>query len=603
MQLPALGTPSAGIFVTLCGLVLTGLGVTSLRGASFDHGSPLPSPLLVTNGVYRWLPHPMYTGFTLTVLGLAMFFQSPGALWLAVPATALGSAALVFGYERPALERRFGAAAHEYRWLPPDSDKSPAGMARIRCYLFVLLPWVFCYEVIVWSGRPKGAFALPLPGESNWPILAWTEPIYMSTYVIVALTPLLARTSRDLRQFMLRAWIGMGVAFSLYLAIPVIAPLKDFTPHGFWGAALAYERRADPPLAAFPSFHTIWAFLTAALLARRGRKLAPLWWLWAIAVAVSCVATGQHWTADVAAGIAFSLALIRIDRMWLHLRNGAERVANSWRESHLGPVRVVHHGVYGGLAVALTTAMVGSLIGPGHEVALLAAIVCGLGGAMLWSHRREGWARLPCGYYGGFLAVALACAAAPLFGIDWLIMLAACSLAAPWMQAIGRLRCLVEGCCHGRPAAGDIGICYRNPKSRVVRVAALQGRPLHPTPLYSMLWNAFTAVVLARMWWTACDLHLIAGVFLMLNGMGRFVEEAYRGEQPRIIAGLRSHQWIAALTTVAGGILTTLGVPTPAPAPTITPGTLLIAAAVGVIASLAFTVDFPAEEQQMARAA
>ena len=102
---------------------------------------------------------------------------------------------------------------------------------------------------------------------------------------------------------------------------------------------LAFERNADPPLNAFPSFHTIWAILTAELLVVRNRRTAWLWRLWALGVAASCVATGMHWIASIVAGALLSLALIHIRTVWNTLLAWTGGVANSWREWQLGPSR------------------------------------------------------------------------------------------------------------------------------------------------------------------------------------------------------------------------------------------------------------------------
>ena len=85
---------------------------------------------------------------------------------------------------------------------------------------------------------------------------------------------------------------------------------------------------------------------------------------------------------------------------------------------------------------------------------------------------------------------------APFFGTSIWSLLAAYAVAGPWVQACGRLRCLVQGCCHGCESSEFVGIRYSHPRSRVVRLAHLVGVPIHPTPLYSILANAVTAQIL-----------------------------------------------------------------------------------------------------------
>lgn len=573
VQLRPFGNPAVGAAIAFAGAVLIAMGLVSRR----RRGGPVSSaPRLVTTGIYRWIRHPLYFGYSMGVLGVAMAFQSASGLWLVTPAVLLGAAALVIGYEWPTVHRRFGALVPEHRWLPPDTDGPPPGMGRIRCYLYVLLPWVAIYEIIVWSGRPLDAFAIALPGEGNWPIFSWAEPVYASTYVLVGLVPLLASTSRSLRQFMIRSWLAMAIVFPLYLALPIVAPLKPFEPSGFWGHALGLERLADPPLAAFPSFHAIWAFLTAELIASRGRKSAWIARIWAFAVAVSCVGTGQHWTADVVAAWLLCYALVRGDSIWNALHSAAERFAASRRQWRFGPTRVFSHGVFAGISTGLGLFIVAGLAGPGHESAILFTAFCGLIGSALWAQgmRRNPDLPRPYEYYGGLAGISLGAVLLPdSAGSVTMLLLAAYAVAAPCIQALAR-----------------------------VAFGALSRETPRPTTVYAMFWHVFCAVVLGRMWIAHCDLHLIAGVFGIVNGLGRFVEEAYREDATsQLVFGLRRHQWTAAATVVAGGLVTALAQSAPAPVPEFTTSGFTVALAAAAVSTIALGVDFPESKWRFAR--
>jgi prolipoprotein diacylglyceryltransferase len=223
----------------------------------------------------------------------------------------------------------------------------------------------------------------------------------------------------------------------------------------------------------------------------------------------------------------------------------------------------------------------------------------GLVGAGLWAQWVEGSPRLmrPFGFYGGLFSVMAACWLAP----DPWLMLGAYSVAGPWLQGLGRLRCLVQGCCHGAPADPRAGIRYTHPRSRVLRIAGLAGTPVHATPLYSIACNLVTALAVARLWSVGAPLSLIGGVFLIMNGLGRFVEEAYRGEpQTPVFAGLRMYQWIAIGTIVAGAAITTI--PTAgAPSGQWTVTGLPVAALFGAIAALALGFDAPESNRRFGR--
>jgi hypothetical protein len=313
----------------------------------------------------------------------------------------------------------------------------------------------------------------------------------------------------------------------------------------------------------------------------------------------------MHYMADVAAGLAFGLLLLHAGAVWAALRNAAERVANSWTEWQIGPLRVINHGFYGGAAGFAAVFIAGTAAGPRASAGIAIAAACAIAGAALWAQWIEGSPRLlrPFGFYGGMLGVALSACVMALAGWDaWLVIAAYC-LASPVMQSIGRLRCLVQGCCHGRPA-GDarIGIRYTHPRSRVTRIAHLEGVPLHPTPIYSILWNGFVFVVCARLWSVAAPLHMVAGTFAILTGLGRFVEEGYRGEpQTPVRWGLRLYQWVAIGTVIAGAAITALGSSSPAPAPDFSWRAFAIAMLFGAVSNAALGVDFPKSNRMFAR--
>jgi prolipoprotein diacylglyceryltransferase len=153
-----------------------------------------------------------------------------------------------------------------------------------------------------------------------------------------------------------------------------------------------------------------------------------------------------------------------------------------------------------------------------------------------------------------------------------------------------------------RPSGPVIGICYTHPRSRVGRVPGLRGVPVHATPLYSFLWNVLTAVAVGRLYLLQVNAALIGGIYLMLSGLGRFVEEAYRGEpQTPIVGGLRLYQWFAIATILAGAVVTTFtNAPIPA-RPRFEASSLLPALLCAVAAWFVTGVDFPESNRRFAR--
>jgi len=299
--------------------------------------------------------------------------------------------------------------------------------------------------------------------------------------------------------------------------------------------------------------------------------------------------------------------LVRMLRvLWEPLRAWAERRANSWSEWRIGPVRIINHGAWGALASFGGIMIIGTLVGPGHVLAVAVAAAAGLVGAGLWAQWIEGASGLsrPYGFYGGLLGICFASLAGPWLGTPVWLLLGAYAVAGPYVQSMGRVRCLVQGCCHGRQADPAIGIRVRHPRSRVVCIAHLDDVPLHPTQLYSILWNVVTMGVVGTLWGLHAALHLVGGVFFLLNGLGRFVEEAYRGEpQTPIYGRLRLYQWVALGSAVAGALITALARSAPAPAPAPNLPTLWLALLFAVVNGIALGVDFPESSRRFSRLA
>jgi protein-S-isoprenylcysteine O-methyltransferase Ste14 len=589
VSLPAFGNATTGAAFLLVGVVLMAAAMIDLwrRGGGLPMNA-FPPPRFVKQGAFRWVPHPIYTGFVLASFGVSMAASSAAGLWLVTPAAALGCAALVLGYERIDLMKRFGKIV---RILPADDETSPPlAIDRVRYFVCVVIPWIALYELTIRIGVAGTSFGMPF--EDRLPILLWTTPAYQSIYVVVALAPWIARTRRDLRKLMISAWVATAIVFPFYWVLPSSAPRRPMGDLGVLSGLLRLEREADAPVAAFPSFHVLWSIFVARLFRRRWLGVA-----YVAAVSASCVTTGMHYVADIGAAVLIAPAFLYPERGWGLLRSLAERLANSWREWRIGPVRVINHGIYGALGSFAQAAIVMAAVGRAAEV--LATCVAGLIGAALWAQWVEGSSRLrrPFGFYGGLIGVILCCL---VFDDRWTLLAAHC-LAAPFLQALGRLRCLVNGCCHGSPAPDQVGIRVIEPHSRVTRLAGFSGVPVHPTQLYSILSNAVVSAFLWRLWMSGCPLSLICGVYLMGNGLARFVEEAYRGEpQTHIVLGLRFYQWIAAVSVLGGMVCTSL-ISAAADGLTFSASGWILAAVFGLVAGAALGVDFPETDRPFAR--
>jgi hypothetical protein len=175
------------------------------------------------------------------------------------------------------------------------------------------------YSIVATIGVSANAVDLRLPFERTLPILEWTEFLYISDYFVVPLIAAFVRSQGLLRRFMIQVWVAIAISFPLYLFVPVRAPRPAYTPTTPWGHLLGWERSEYPPVAAFPSFHVIWAILVAETFASYGRRALWTARLWAVAVALSCLTTGMHSVADVAAGCAVGYIALRSEQIWKRL--------------------------------------------------------------------------------------------------------------------------------------------------------------------------------------------------------------------------------------------------------------------------------------------
>jgi membrane-associated phospholipid phosphatase len=561
--LPIIENQILGITISLCGVIVMTIGMITLimRG----NGLPMnayPPKNYVNSGIYKYFSHPIYVGFCGVVIGCSIVFQSPSGLWLVSPVLILGCVALVYGFEYHDLRVRFGNSISKPIISLPSSEDTPATITeRISVYLLVFLPWLVLYEAVITLGIPSDGITFYFPFEKNLAVIEWTELFYASTYLFILLVPLLSVTSRQLRTFAVNGLVATVIVTFCFIMVPFIAPPRPFIPTGFFGKLLQLECAYDSPAAAFPSFHVVWSMLAAFTFSQSFPKGKQLWWLWCFAISASCVTTGMHTLIDVIGGLAAGFSVLHIKSIWEKIRKITEQIANSWKEWRIGPVRIINHGGYVALGTFAGLCIVGSIVGSDAINLVLLIAFCSLIGSGLWAQFVEGSPSLlrPFGYYGGVLGIVVGSIVAFLLGTDLWLFFAAFAIAGPWIQAAGRLRCLVQGCCHGHESSPFVGIRYIHPRSRVCRLSNLTNIPIHPTPLYSILWNIVTGIVLIRLYFVAAPLPLIAGLYLILNGLGRFVEESFRGEpQTASFGKLRLYQWLAIASVIAGILSTTV---------------------------------------------
>ena len=104
-------------------------------------------------------------------------------------------------------------------------------------------------------------------------------------------------------------------------------------------------------------------------------------------------------------------------------------------------------------------------------------------------------------------------------------------------HAVGRLGCLMAGCCYGRPGSVPWAITFRDPAA-AANVGTPLGVPLHPTQLYEAGAEAVILIILlalerrgrpfpGRTFWT----------YVLLYGGSRFAIEFFRGDSRGLVFG------------------------------------------------------------------
>lgn len=589
----------AGIALSLGGLMLIIRGMYDLW--HYGQGLPMngyPPQVYVQSGAYRIFNHPIYVGFCLVCAGVSCWFNSSSGLFLITPIVILGCWALVMGYELPDLKKRFGEKYQSKGLfsLIGQSAEAPTFSEKFGSAIAVFLPWFLLYELFVYLDVPDYFLETSSSLEKSWRVWGWAEIPYGSIYVFVAAAPFIQKTKTELRNFMLDAWWTTAIGSFLLLVFPFYVAQRPMQGESILISLIQWEREVDSMAAAFPSFHVIWALVTAAAWSRAIPKWKWFWWLWAVLISASCSATGNHSIADIAAGIVVVILVINREKIWKLVQSLSETLANSWNSFQIGPFRVINHSLYAGLAGFVGVFWVAQFMRDQGAIVLVTSATL-LGGAV-WGQFAEGSSIMlrPFGYYGAIAGGVLGTLISYFFlGTSLTALITAFALASPVIQAIGRLRCLVQGCCHGAITSGEIGIVYRNEHSRVCKISGMKGAPVHNTQLYSIIGNMIAAVVLWRLWYGGASASLLIGLYFILNGVARFVEEAYRGEiQTKVFMNLRLYQWLAIAFIIVGACVTTI--------PTSTPivfqwrfnwETVGISLVGGFLSAFAMGIDFP----------
>ena len=569
VSLPHIDAPVTGVVVAIAGVALMAWAMwTLLIEAGGLPASAFPPPRLATGGPYALIPHPIYVGAVGVAAGAALALGSSAGVWIIAPVLAAASVAWVIGHERALTRSLFGRLPVPRLRLPDSTAETPSVWNRASSYVLVLLPWAGLQWTIDSVQADRGFGTGGVAGLTAF-----------AAYAFVCAAPLVAPTRAALRAFALDGLAAVAVMGAIVLLLGV-RPL---------GAVVGLLIAARP-------------------YGARVQRMRLLLQLAGAAMAAGSMALGRHHIAGAVAGVAVYFMVVNRDRLWRAALGVAERIANSWREWTIagGRIRVLNHGIYAGVGTAMGVAVQVVLIGDDPALLLwVVALVAGaVVGAGLWAQLVEGSPQLlrPYGYYGGILGVAIVTFLASASAADPWLLITSFGIGTTVTYAWGRLRCLVQGCCHGSPAPRDAGIVYTHPQSRVVRLSPFAGLPVHATPLYSLCWSLLLGLVLWRLWRIGAPLSLIAGAYFILAGVCRFVEEHFRGEpQTRVVGGLRLYQWLAIGSIVAGAALSAIETRAAPALVGFGPRAVPVLLVVGVLTFVAYGVDFPRSSKRFSR--
>jgi phosphatidylglycerol:prolipoprotein diacylglycerol transferase len=149
-------------------------------------------------------------------------------------------------------------------------------------------------------------------------------------------------------------------------------------------------------------------------------------------------------------------------------------------------------------------------------------------------------------FYGGLLA-ALAVAIV-LVRRYQLRLWTVADLFAPGIalgHVVGRLGCLMAGCCYGTPTSVPWAITFTNPLA-ASNVGTPLGVPLHPTQLYDAGAELLILVLLLA---TERKGKVFEGrtfwLYMLLYGISRFIVELYRGDDRGMMLGVSTSQFVS----------------------------------------------------------
>lgn len=597
IKFPPIESLPVGISILIIGVVLIIWGMLTI--VRFGKGLPMnpyPPKKLVAEGPFRIVRHPIYWGFGIAVCGTSIAAGSASGLWLVTPVTIMSMVALVWGYEKIGLEQRFPGQKIRTFFDIGGEEMREVGLTD-------RLPALFIVVLILVGGNFITGFLVggvaPLMGKAwDFHSIFENRNLCFVSLVFVIGVPFLLKREDLLREWTVRVLFGLGLSLFISLLWPSVGA-QYLTTSDLAGSV------PEKLTSLFGSIPLFLILLSHNAYDRQFKRYRILLTLFVALLIIVQLAHSRSSDLHLLVSLTIYVMAVNYSRIWIQLKNLAERLANSWKEWVFGPVRIINHASIIGFGAIFGIMFAGWLAGREYAWPILIFAVVLMVCSAVWAQLVEGSDKLkrPFGYYGAIVGIIFAGLILWLMGYNVWLMIGLAAVLMPWVQAIGRFRCLANGCCHGRPTDDDrLGIRYFHDRTRVCGLSGLKGKLIHPTPLYSIMWLFLMGFVMLALWQSRMPYSFIFGIYLILSGIGRFVEEAYRGEvQTPILDGLHLYQWTAIASGLIGVCFTMIPVKVVDLHPQFGWEIPVAAIILGLLSFFAMGVDFPKSNARFSR--
>jgi membrane-associated phospholipid phosphatase len=169
--------------------------------------------------------------------------------------------------------------------------------------------WVTCLWFVVYGGADwitslhKFRVSVQTPLDVAIPLVPVAAIVYLSLFPMLWLAPFVLHTPQQLREFALNLAIVILVAGIGFVLLPVEPIASNSVETNFSVSVFHFADEINLKYNCFPSLHVAMAVVGAASFSRAtSARIASVFWLWAVMIALSTLLTRQHYIVDILAG-------------------------------------------------------------------------------------------------------------------------------------------------------------------------------------------------------------------------------------------------------------------------------------------------------------